>query len=332
MIKIGVIGAGHIANRFSEAVQKSNSGGLLEAIASRDIKKAKEYQKKYGFNKAYGDYQSLYLDKDIDLIYVATPHAFHYEQMMEILDYGKHIICEKSFTLNALQAKEVFNKAKEKKLFVMEAMWTRFLPTIIKVNELIKVGIIGDVKYLTADFSIRAIVNKEHRLRNLSLGGGALLDLGIYPLTLAKMILGKSNNYSLEYELDEITGVDIRETIKLEYIDSYAILKSGFKEKLPEKAVVFGTNGKIVINEFYQATKAVFYDKDDSMIKIIHKPFEVNGFEYEIKSAIQSIEDGLIENSIMPHQETIEILELMDDLRNKMNLKYPKELILNKEK
>ena len=142
MIKIGVIGAGNIAHRFSEAVQKGKIGGLLEAIASRDILRAKDYQKEYGYKKAYGDYQSLYEDPDIDLVYVATPHAFHYQQMMDLLDYGKHIICEKSFTLNANQAKAIFDKAKEKNLFVMEAMWTRFLPTVKEVLQVIDQGLI----------------------------------------------------------------------------------------------------------------------------------------------------------------------------------------------
>lgn len=326
MIKIGVIGAGNIAHRFSEAVQLGKTGASLEAIASRDISKAKSYQKKYKYHKAYGDYQSLYEDKDIDLIYVATPHAFHYEQMMEILDYGKHLICEKSFTLNANQAKAVFKKAKEKKLFVMEAMWTRFLPVIQEVVRVVNQGIIGKVKYLEANFSIKADVDINHRLRNPKLGGGALLDLGIYPLTFAKLILGRPSKQSIDFTLDPITGVDLCENIRLDYDDAYADLKASMIESQPMIATIYGESGRILVDEFFQTQKALVYNQEDQIIKVINHPFEVNGFEYEIKSAVDSIEKGMYESPMMPHSETLDILEMMDMLRDKMDVQYPMEM------
>jgi predicted dehydrogenase len=325
MIKIGVIGAGNIAHRFSEAVQKGKTGGLLEAIASRDILKAKDYQNKYGYKKAYGDYQSLYEDPDIDLVYVATPHAFHYQQMMDLLDYGKHIICEKSFTLNANQAKAVFDKAKEKNLFVMEAMWTRFLPTVKEVLQVIDQGLIGKVHYLEANFCINAKVNQYHRLRNPKLGGGALLDLGIYPLTFSRLILGHPRDVSVDCKLDPKTGVDLGEEILLEYEGARAKLKASMIESLPMTAHIKGEDGYIIVDGFFQSQEARVYNKEGQMIKLVKHPFLVNGFEYEIQSAIDAIDKGLIENPMMPHAETLYILGQMDQIREKMGVSYPSE-------
>ena len=325
MIRIGVIGAGNIAHRFSEAVQKGNTGGLLEAIASRDILKAKDYQKEYGYKRAYGDYQSLYKDPDIDLVYVATPHDFHYQQMMEILDNGKHIICEKSFTLNATQAKAVFDKAKEKSLFVMEAMWTRFLPTIKEVLQVIDQGLIGKVQHVEANFCINAKVNQYHRLRNPKLGGGALLDLGIYPLTFSRLILGYPIDISVDCKLDPITGVDFSEEIILEYEDARAKLKASMVDSLPMTAHIKGEDGLIIVDEFFQSQEARVYNKEGQMIKLVKHPFLVNGFEYEIKSAIDAIGEGLIENPMMPHSESLNILRQMDQIRKKMGVSYPSE-------
>ena len=326
MLKIGIIGAGNIAKTFIEAVVKGNIDVTLEAIASRDISKAIEYKNLYPFKKAYGSYQDLYNDLEVDLIYVATPHSFHFEQMLDILNHNKHIICEKPFTLNSKQAEIVFSKAKEKKLFVMEALWTRFLPTIKDLKEHINNGIIGEIKKVEANFCFKTNLDKNHRLRNLSLGGGALLDLGVYTITFANLFLGKPESISSKVVKDEQTGVDIDEEIIFNYEDNKsAILNSSIIKDMPSVGVIYGEKGYVKVENFHQTELAIIYNNDNEVIKSIERPHIVNGFEYEILSAIDSIENGRIEDPHIPHSDTIEILKQMDHIRQSWSLIYPQE-------
>ncbi len=324
MINFGVIGAGNIANTFCLAVNNSVANAKLYAIASRSLEKAKEYQEKYGFTKAYDNYVDLFKDQNIDIIYVATPHGLHYEQMMEILDYNKHILCEKSFTLNAKQAEAVFNKAKEKNLFVMEAMWTRFLPVIRQLQKEVSNGVIGDVIKVQADFCFKASASEESRLFNIQLGGGALLDVGIYPITFANIFMGKPKSIFSTVEKYH-TGVDITEEIIYIYEHGKACLKASLKEDEPMKAKIIGTKGYIDVNQFFFAEEATIYDLNNHIIMEINIPHQTNGFEYEIKEVIDCIENDQIESTIMSHNETLEILKQMDYLRTTWGLTYPQE-------
>jgi predicted dehydrogenase len=326
MLKIGIIGAGNIAKTFIEAVIKGNVNVTLEAIASRDILKAIEYKNLYSFKKAYGSYQDLYNDFEVDLIYVATPHSFHYEQMLQIIDHNKHVICEKPFTLNSKQAEEVFKKAKEKNLFVMEALWTRFLPTIKELKELINKGIIGEIEKVEANFCFKTNLDQNHRLRNLNLGGGALLDLGVYTITFANIFLGKPESISSKVVMDEQTGVDIDEEIVFKYKDNkLAILNSSIIKDMPSVGTIYGEKGYVLVENFHQTELAKIYNYNNEIIGSIEHPHSVNGFEYEILSAIDSIEKGRIEDPHIPHSETIKILKQMDDIRQSWNLIYPQE-------
>lgn len=324
MIKIGVIGAGFIANKFCEAVNKGELDGKLYAIGSRSLKKAEEFKQRHRFIKAYGSYQDLYNDKDIDLIYLATPHGLHYNHMMEILDYKKNIICEKPFTLNAKQAKEVFNKAKDKNVFIMEAMWTRFLPTIRDVKKLITEDIIGDVVKLEADFCFKPNKDDDNRLFQPKLGGGALLDVGIYPITFANLFMGRPKNFDSEVKMYK-TGVDIAETIYYNYPDGQAILKAALNYELPLEARISGTKGKVIIEGLHETETAKIYDLDNNLIKQIKHPHQVNGFEFEIKAAIDCVKNNKLESEIMPHEETLNILTQMDNIRKSWNFYYPQE-------
>jgi len=326
MLKIGIIGAGNIARTFIEAVVKGNIKVTLEAIASRDLLKANEYKKLYRFKKAYGSYQELYKDTEVDLIYVATPHSFHYEQMMEILDYNKHIICEKPLTINHIQAEKVFQKAKQKKLFVMEALWTRFLPVIKELKMLVDNNIIGEVQRVEADFCFNSDSDENHRLRNPYLGGGALLDLGIYTISFADMFLGEPDSFETKFFIDPVTGVDVDEQIIYKYEgDKIAILSSSFVKDKALLGKIYGEKGYVIVEEFHQTQKAYIYNKDNVLIKTLDHPHLVNGFEYEIISAIYSIEKGFLEDVHIPHSKTIRILEQMDQIRESWGFKYPKE-------
>ena len=324
MINFGVIGAGNIANTFCKAVNGANLDAQLYGIASRSIEKATNYKEEYGFVKAYGSYNELYQDKNIDVIYIAIPHALHYEQMLEILDHKKHILCEKPFTLNEHQAKEIFKKAKAKKLFVMEAVWTRFLPTIRNVDQLIKEGIIGDVIKVESDFCFQADNDDEHRLFNPTLGGGALLDVGIYPITFANLFMGKPTSISSSMTKYH-TGVDLTEEIRYTYKDGEAILNASIGDARPLKGKIIGTKGYIDVKDFFYSEHASIYDENGLLIKEISVPHKVNGFEYEIAETITCIKQEKLESTIMPHSETLSILHQTDQIRQSWNFKYPQE-------
>ncbi|MFU8793502.1 MAG: Gfo/Idh/MocA family protein [Acholeplasmataceae bacterium] len=322
MIAFGVIGAGNIARTFCEAV--NGIGGHLYAVASRDIDKAKDYQKTYGFDKAYANYESLLEDPFVDCVYIATPHGLHYEHMMLALDYGKHILCEKAFTLNEKQAKAVLDKAKVKGRFVMEALWTRFLPTVKEVLTLVQDGLIGDIIKVEANFCFKATLGDENRLFAPHLGGGALLDVGIYPLTFADLFLGTPENIESTVDLYH-TGVDLSSDIKLTYPHATAHLKASLGYNIPIEGFIYGSKGYIHMPGFFAAQHALIYNRDNELIKEIKHPHMVNGMEYEILETINCILNHQLESPLMTHDKTLEMMRLMDTLRNQWSLKYPQE-------
>jgi len=324
MIHIGIIGAGNIAHKFAEAIIKSDLNGDLYAIASRDLEKAKSFKKEHKAKKAYGSYQELFEDDLVDLVYIATPHTLHFEQIIQALDYNKHVLCEKPMTINESMAQTVFNKAKEKNLFVMEAMWTRCLPVIQKVQDNIKKGMIGHIKRLEADFCMNPSIDKDHRLYQPHLGGGALLDIGIYPITIANIFLGKPDIIHTDVQMAD-TNVDISEEITYIYPASTGFFKVAFNQSRPREARIFGTKGKIIIDGLNDTESAKVYDENDQEIKHIHIPFETNGFEYEIREAIRCIEKNHLESSIIPHSATLSVLSQMDQIRKEWGLVYPQE-------
>lgn len=322
MIRFGVIGAGNIASAFCEAA--NGVGATLYAVASRNLDKAVDFQEKYGFKKAYGDYIALFEDPSVDCVYVATPHGLHYEHMMLALDYNKHILCEKAFTLNKKQAQAVLEKAKKNGCFVMEALWTRFLPTIKAVKSMVEEGIIGDIVNVEATFNFTPPKNDESRLFAPHLGGGALLDIGIYPLTLANLFLGTPSDMKSDVTY-HTTGVDLASEVTLTYPNASAHLSFSFdKERLIE-GFIRGTKGMIHIPVFNGADHAFHYDHQGQLIQEIRHPHRVNGLEYEILEVMDCLKNNLLESPIMPHSETLNILGQMDQLRASWNLVYPQE-------
>jgi dihydrodiol dehydrogenase / D-xylose 1-dehydrogenase (NADP) len=322
MIRFGVLGAGRIAHSFSAAA--SGIGEHLYAIASRDLAKAVELKNKYHYEVAYGSYQAMLADPLVDCVYIATPHALHYEQMIQTLQAGKHILCEKAFTLNANQAKNIFALAAKKKLFVMEAMWTRFLPTIQEVVKTVEKGDIGDVIQLDATFSFLGNADPEKRLANPALGGGALLDVGIYPITMANLILGSPTAVESEIVWSP-TGVDLANKITYLYPESEAFLQSGFIEEQPRDAYIYGTTGYIQIPHFNGAERAIVFDRNHKIVRVIEHKHLVNGMEYEIFETVRCIKKKLLESAVMTHETTLEILRQMDEIRRQWNLVYPHE-------
>jgi predicted dehydrogenase len=241
-VKWGILGLGSIANSFAEGL-RSVKGAELVACGSRDLKKAQEFAQKWGVASAYGSYEEFAADESIDVVYVATPHPFHRENSILSLNSGKAVLCEKPFTLNAREAAEVIEGARSRKLFLMEAMWTRFLPQMVKVRELIQSGIIGDLRLLQADFGFRGEWKPEGRLLNPQLGGGALLDVGVYPISLAFHLMGQPDRVESHAYLGK-SGVDEQASILFGYRDGRsALLSTSIQTTTPQEAVITGSEG-----------------------------------------------------------------------------------------
>jgi len=323
MIRFGVLGAGSIAHTFSSAAVGVQEN--LYAIASRDLSRAEAFQKQYGYEKAYGSYEELLADSLVDCVYVATPHGLHFEQMLACIEHGKHILCEKAFTLNAKEAKIVFDRANEKKLFVMEAMWSRFLPTIQEIQKAIQSDEIGEIFEIEITFGFAAGAKAKERLFAPELGGGALLDIGIYPITFANLFLGIPDSVESVVTMTE-SGVDLESNITYFYPEAQAVLRSSFKDNLGNEAYIYGSKGYIHIPNFHAAEVATIFNNNHKVVRIIEHKHLVNGFEYEIFEAVKCIRKKHTESSIMPHSQTLEILSQMDEIRKEWNLVYPSEL------
>jgi len=323
MVKFGVLGAGRIAKTFSSAVSGIHEN--LYAIASRDLTKAKQFQSEFGYSVAYGSYEELLDDPSVVCVYVATPHSLHFEQMKMCLEKGKHILCEKAFTLNREQAKIIFEIADEKKLFVMEAMWTRFLPTIQEIQKLVAEDAIGDIFQIEASFGFESTKNLKDRLLNPVLGGGALLDIGIYPITLANLFLGVPDSFESNAFFHP-SGVDTSAKITYFYPEAEAILNMSFMDNIGNDAYIYGTKGYFHIPNFHACEVATLYNNNHKVVKMIEHKHLVNGMEYEIFETIKCIRKKALESPVMTHETTLEILRQMDEIRKSWNFKYPQEL------
>lgn len=321
----GILGCGGIANKFAVSLLALNSGKLA-ACASRTIEKAGEFADRHRIEKRYSTYNDLVNDPGIDAIYIATPHNFHYEQTKLCLEHGKHVLCEKPFTVNAAQASELTALAKEKNRFLMEGVWTRFLPAVQKLKELLAEGVIGEVKTVRADFCFASGCGPEHRLLNPDLAGGALLDVGIYPIHFASIIFGKQPIRIQSSAVIGKTGVDEISFYLFEYGNGKtAQLSSSVTTQAPVDAIVSGEQGYIRIPHFLGAKTLEIRRKGAEPETLEFPCPDMEMFKYEIAHAMECIAAGKTESEILPHSETLAILKTMDALRAEWGLKYPGE-------
>ncbi len=325
-IRWGIMGCGGIAHMFATSLQALERGTLL-AGASRTPKRAAEFAKKYGMARVYTDYEALVADPDVDAVYIATTHNFHFENVRLCLENGKHVLCEKPFTVNAVQTEELIKLAGAKKLFMMEAVWTRFLPAIDKLRELLAGGAIGDVLTVRADFSLMGDFGAEHRLKNKALAGGALLDLGIYPITFAALVFDEPPIRIQSSVVLGDTGVDERSFCLFDYSNGRcAMLSSSFTHDAPTEAVVCGTKGHIRMPWFLGGSELIIHRHDEEPPEILKFPYgEGENFKFEITHAMDCIAEGKTESPILPLAETLVILQTMDALRAQWGLKYDGE-------
>lgn len=321
-MKVGIIGAGWIAEKMATTLKDKPQGCECYAIASRSIEKAQAFADKWNMPKAYGSYEELVQDADVDLVYIATPHSHHYAHTKLAIENGKPCLVEKAFTANAKEAEELLALAKEKKVFVTEAIWTRYMPLSHKVKELMESGIIGESRLLTATLCYM-MENKERIIRP-ELCGGALLDLGVYCLNFARMYFGTDIANCVSNCQIGSTGTDMQECISLSYADGkMANLQSGALCLNDRQGIINGTEGYIRVDNV-NCPELIEVYRNYELVASYKKPDDmVTGYEYQVFECKRCIEAGLLESPMMPHAETVSIMKQMDDLRKEWGVKYP---------
>ena len=321
---VGIMGSGNIAGIMAGTINKMKNVRVY-AVASRQQVHADVFAGKYGCKKAYGSYADLAADKKVDLIYVATPHSEHYENVKMCLEAGKPVLCEKSFTLNAAQAEELVRIAAEHKVFLAEAMWTRYMPMLTTIREVIGSGIIGEPKTLTANLGY--VISSKERLTNPALGGGALLDVGVYTINFALMIFGHNISKIHSCCTFTETGVDEQNAICLQYYDGkVANLNSSMVSLSDRQGIIYGTKGFAVVENINNFECTSVYDRQYKKVASYKCPKQISGYEYEVAACIEAIKCGQIECAQMPHSETLRVMRIMDEIRSQWGMKYPCEV------
>ncbi len=325
-IRWGIIGCGSIAAKFAEGLKKV-PGSILSAVASRSEQKARRFGEKRKVARCYGSYKSLAADPDVDVVYIATPHPMHMENCMLCLNAGKAVLCEKPFTVNAAQVKDVVSLARSRSLFLMEAMWTRFLPSITKLREILSQGLIGDIRLLQADFGFRTDLRPDSRLFNPELGGGALLDVGIYNVSFASMVFGRQPSRISSIAHIGETGVDEQSGIVFGYENGeIAVLTSAVRTATYQEALIAGADGQIKLNGRWWGGSPFTLSVAGRKPEQINPRPKGNGYNYEAEEVAGCLRSGKLESEIMPLDESVRIMETMDRIRKQWDLKYPFEL------
>ena len=322
-MNIGFIGAGRIANTLAATMARMEDVNLY-AVAARDLARAQAFAAQYGFDKAYGSYEEMLRDPNVELVYIATPHSHHAEHMKLCIEHGKNVLCEKAFTLNAAQARQIATLAKAKGVYVAEAIWTRYMPSRAMINEVLASGIIGNVTALTATLCY-PVAYKERCIRP-ELAGGALLDVGVYCLNFALMHFGDDIERMDSSVRMTDTGVDGQESITLHYRDGkIAVLTAGILSRSDRKGIFYGDKGYIIVENINNPQSISVYDLTDTLVKKIQVPAQITGYEYQIREAMARIRAGETESASMPLDTTIAVMERMDALRKDWGLIYPME-------
>lgn len=312
-MNIGILGAGNIAEVMANTINGMEDVNLY-AVASRTYEKAAVFAQKHGAARAYGSYEELAEDDSVDLIYIATPHSHHFQHMKLCIEHGRNVLCEKAFTENSSQAEEIIAMAKEKKVYLAEAIWTRYMPSRHMINELIESDIIGKIKTLNCNLSY-SIADKERIIRP-ELAGGALLDLGVYGINFVIMHFGKD---FIEPEASVVmteTGVDGQDTIIFKYPDGkLAVSTHSIYGRSDRRGIFYGEKGYIEVDNINNPHTIKVYDCGDALIKQLNVPAQITGYEYEIRESLDMIRRGKKESESMPLSETLYVMELMDKLR-----------------
>ena len=320
-MRVAIMGAGGIAVKMANTL-KGLEDVETYAVASRSLEKAEAFANKNGFTKAYGSYEEMLKDDAVDLVYVATPHSHHFQCVKLCLEHGKHVLCEKSFTVNAGQAEELFNMAKEKNLLLTEAIWTRYMPSRKLIDDLIAEGAIGEVTSLEANLGYE--LSAVPRMLDPKLAGGALLDLGVYLVHFARMVFGSNMKQVIADAVMLDTGVDAEDSITMVFEGGkMAVTHCNMRAVLNRRGTIFGTKGYIEIQNLNNPEKISVYDAEHHLVKEAEIPEQITGYEYEVLACKKAIESGQIECPEIPHKETIAVMKILDEIRTSWNYKIP---------
>lgn len=327
MLHMAILGAGRIAATMAETINCMNQVGnhavSLYAVAARDLERAQQFADTHGVERAYGSYEEMLQDQQVQLVYVATPHSHHYQHVMMCLEHGKHVLCEKAFAANAQQTREMLQRATDKGLLLTEAIWTRYQPMREVISQVVNSGVIGEPRMLTANLGYE-IMGKE-RIVEPALAGGALLDVGIYPLNFAEMVFGAPDQVHAVGVLSD-KGVDFQDSMTLTWKDGkMAVLNAGANCVSDRMGVIYGTRGFAVVENINNPQSITVYDAQYQQAEHHPCPAQLTGYEYEVVEAARCIEAGALECPSMPHQDTVHMMELMDEIRHQMGVRYPFE-------
>jgi predicted dehydrogenase len=322
-VRWGILGAGKIAHSFANDFHVVQNAELV-AIASREKNRAQEFAREHNLKLAYS-YNELFKSEQVDAIYIATPHIFHFEQASQCLNHRKNVLCEKPITINDKQLNDLVQLSEKKKIFLMEAMWTYFLPPIQKARQWVEEDRIGNLKVIEANLGFPMVKDVTGRLYNINLAGGALLDIGVYLIAISNYFIDKKPISIFSSSAISESGVDERTGIILEYDGATASLICSFNNIMLNKAIIYGEKGYIEIPDFYRATSSILYDDYHHIKEKFEDKRTTKGYNYEIQSATESILRGEIENNIMSHQKSKEIQKIMGEVRRQIKLVYPSE-------
>jgi predicted dehydrogenase len=323
-IRWGILGTGLIAAELATALKAMPDADIV-AVGSRTTASADAFADRFGIPHRHASYRDLAHDPDVDIVYVATPNTLHAENSLMCLNAGKPVFCEKPFTVNAKEAEEVIRIAKERKLFLMEAMCTRHMPIVREAKRLIEEGAIGDVRMMHGDFGMATNLDPDHRLMNLRMAGGVLLDVGIYPLSLASYLLGPIEDAVATAYIGK-TGVDYQIAVSMRHGEGrVSALTASLEARSPHETVIMGTKGRIHLKwpAFKGDKLTLVLDGGES--REIHMPYESNGYQFELSDAMQCLREGRSESAIMPLDETLALMRIMDRIRGQIGLRYPGE-------
>jgi predicted dehydrogenase len=319
----GILGPGKIAQSFANDL-KLVDGGNLVAAASRSLERAKTFATEFGAEKAFGSYEELFTCDEVDVIYIATPHTGHMEWAIKAMEAGKHVLCEKPLGINLSEVEKLVSVAKENKVFLMEALWSRFNPSIRKVKQLTDSGELGKVSYIHADFAFYGLDRDEGgRILNPDLGGGSILDIGIYPIFFAYLILGKPKKIQSTSNFHK-TGAEIQTAMIFDYESAQAILYSGLTTNSEMRAEIQGDKGSIFIDPRWHQAQGFSLFKGESEerneLQTIGK-----GYSYEIEEVHACLNSGKLQSELWSHQNSIDLISLLDEVRRQSGVVFPFE-------
>lgn len=325
-MKVGFIGAGAHASNMAYTMQNMDKKIVeLYAVAARDRERAEKFADTYGFAKAYGSYEEMLEDEKVELVYISTPIAMHYDHIKMSIEKNKHVLCEKGFVLNQKQAKEVFELAEKKNLLLSEAMWTRFMPSRSMIDKILEQGLIGDVTSLNANLGY-SLAHIE-RLQKIELGGGTVLDLAIYTLNFACMVFKEEVESIHAVCTKTESGVDGQDSIALIFKNGkIAHLFSSFLVQTDRYGMIYGNKGYIAVQNINNCEKITVYNLDREVILEQEVPAQITGLEYEVTACEKALREGRTECPEMPHEESLRMMGIMDEVRRQLGIRFPQEV------